>query len=396
MNSEAVGSIRGIVLAGAAPWDDTALDASLPRTLLPVAHAPLIGYVLQWLRAAGVDHVTVCANSASCLVRQCLGTGRHMGLELDYYEDWTPRGPAGCVRDAGLADPADVYVVADGTIVPRIDLGALLAAHRAAGAWVTVAVNGAASDGSACGPLQPVGIYVFQREALACIPATGYQDIKEILIPRLRQSGGRVVAELVDGCCPRVTGFESYLAVCEWTLEQLVSRTAPPPGFRRLGEALIHRRARVSGSAVLMGPVLLGPWAHVSDGATIVGPATLGARCNIWTGAVVCRSVLWDRAEIGPESVVDQCVISHDARVPTGAALHGRYLPAPHDWDKALRLDPHGELQLGRGAVVRASGGSARAEPGARVGGLRAGRAVATDAVACDVEGYQTVVGRRA
>lgn len=111
MSSVWPGTIRGVVLAGVHQWDDSALDGALPRPLLPVVHQPLVGYSLQWLRDGGVTNDTVCANSDSRLVRQYLGDGACIGLDLAYYEDWTPRGPAGCVRDAGLAAATSADVV---------------------------------------------------------------------------------------------------------------------------------------------------------------------------------------------------------------------------------------------------------------------------------------------
>ena len=76
-----------------------------------------------------------------------------------------------------------------------------------------------------------MGLYVFGPDPLRHIPATGYQDIKEVLIPRLRQSGGRVEAHTIEGCCARVTGFDSYRMLNAWAVEQMVRRLTVPPGF---------------------------------------------------------------------------------------------------------------------------------------------------------------------
>jgi NDP-sugar pyrophosphorylase family protein len=329
MCDNAAGTVRGIVLAGIHQWDESALDAVLPRPLLPVAQTPLICYPLSWLRTGDVSEVTVCANSASRLVRQCLGAGDRLGLDIQYYEDWTPRGPAGCVRDAGLCEAADAYVVTEGTIIPQTDLLDLLAAHRRAEAAITVVVQQPAGDESPSVPLHPVGIYVFSPAALEHVPATGYQDIKEILIPRLHRRGDRVAMYPVSEACPRVTGFDSYLAVNAWMLERQTVQPAPLHGYQRRGEALVHHRACVAASAVLLGPLLVGPGAQVRENATLVGPATIGAACTVAEGATVCRSVLWDGCAVGRGSMLDQCVIAQGVQVEPGARVHGRYLSFP-------------------------------------------------------------------
>ncbi len=320
--------VCGIVLAGVHPWDRAALDAQLPRPLLPIVHMPLIGYALRWLHEGGVRNVTVCANSASRLVRACLGDGDLLGLDLRYYEDWTPRGPAGCLHDAGLDQPAQVYVITDGTIIPQVDLAALLAAHSNSGAAVTVAVDASpGSEEAEPGALQPVGIYAFARRALELIPVTGYQDIKEVLIPRLRERGERVLPYHTEIPCPRVTGFESYLRVTGWLLERL---PAEPewPGFVRRGEAQVHRNAQVADDALLLGPVLIGPDCVIEARATIVGPAACAGGCGVGAEAVVSRSLLWEGATVGPGAVLDQCVVAYDADVKAHAHLHNQYLTA--------------------------------------------------------------------
>lgn len=329
MDGNAQGTVRGIVLAGVHHWDDAALDALLPRPLWPVAQTPLICYPLWWLRAGGVSEVTVCANSASRLVRQYLGDGDRLGLDLQYYEDWTPRGPAGCVRDAGLYEAADAYVVTDGTIIPQTDLTELLAVHRRANAAITVVVRQPARDETPGVPLQPVGVYVFSPDALAQIPAGGYQDIKEILIPRLHGRGDRVVVHPIFEPCPRVTGFDSYLAVSAWTLERLVVQPAPLHGYEQCGEAFIHHSARVAPSALLMGPLLIGADAQVGENATVVGPTAIGTECSVADGATVCRSVLWDGCAVGRGGMLDECVIAQSVQVEAGARVQGCYLSSP-------------------------------------------------------------------
>ncbi len=369
MVCDAAGTVRGIVLAGIHQWDSAALDALLPRPLLPVAQAPLICYPLWWLRDGGISAVTVCANSASRLVRQFLGDGGRLGLELDYYEDWTPRGPAGCVRDAGLCAAADVYVVTDGTIIPQTDLAELLAAHQRAAATITVAVHPVFDGNAAEGVLRPAGIYVFDRAALEHVPPTGYQDIKEVLIPRLHQRGARVAVHPISGSCPRVAGFDSYLAISAWMLEQLAAQPAPPREYTRRGEALIHDGATVAGSALLMGPVLAGPGAHVGEHTTVVGPTVLGAASEVAERAVVCRSVLWDGCVIGRDSMLDQCVIAQDVFVEPRARIYSRYVGAPQrSRPRAARgAAPHALQPDGSAVVLKPGGHRSLATAGGRV-----------------------------
>lgn len=305
------GAFSAIVLAGTYRWSGSKFETLGARPLVPVALSPLISYSLRWLRQGGVSRATICANHASRAVEAALGRSSELDMELSYYQDDTPRGAAGCVRDAGVRTDSETFVVADGSAIPTVDLAELLAAHRASGAPVTAVVH---RNGTRSTPGSPGGVYVFERRVLDLIPEHGFQDIKENLIPRLHRAGERVVAYEHDGACPRVLNAQTYLAVNQWVLERLVREDGE-------GEVLAHPTAWVEPGARLVGPVQLGPRVRVQSGATIVGPTSIGAESTVGRNALVARSVVWSRCKVGEGSVVHSCVVGNDAVVPAAARL---------------------------------------------------------------------------
>lgn len=305
--------VKAVVLAGVHAWGECVLERAVTRPLLPVAQQPVIAHGLNWLRAAGVPAATICGNSESVVLRRCLGEGAALGVALDYYEDLMPRGPAGCARDAALKSTASTFVVVDATIVPELDLVELLNAHAASGAAVTLVVAPAETSGQAP---QPVGLYVFSRAALELVKPTGYQDIKEVLLPELHRAGAKVVTHMVSSAAVRrVTNAASYLKVNMWAVQRLVERATAGPDVVRQDEALVARSAQVDSTARLVGPVLIGPEAVIEAGALIVGPTSIGAGCVIEADAVVSRSAVWDGARVSAGAVVDQTVLTQGASV---------------------------------------------------------------------------------
>jgi mannose-1-phosphate guanylyltransferase len=315
--------IKGIVLAGSYPWGQSLFDRLRPRPLLPIAETPLIVYALRWLSEGGVSSATICANSAARAVRGALTDPALSGMDIDFYEDWMPRGAAGCVRDAGHASDADVFVVTDGTAIPSINLQGLIETHAVCDAALTVVVHHDPTDAdSAEDPgLNPGGIYVFSRRVFDCIPARGFQDIKESLIPKLHSLGERVVVHTGFGACPRVLNTETYLAVNQWMVSRLASERRARPGYAALGEAMAHESARLGANVRLVGPVVIGKDVTIGDGVTVVGPTTIGTGSVIEDNAVVSRSVVWDGCAIGPEAVLDRCLLADHAAVRAGASL---------------------------------------------------------------------------
>ncbi len=317
-------TVAGIVLAGTQSWGQCPLERILPRPLAPILNKPIVRYALDWLWDAGVGHAAICGcthalrrgiihKDESPCVPDC--------MDVEYFHDIAPRGPAGCVRDAAFCGTHESYVAIEGTILPLINLQDLIERHQSTGAAITVVVStGRRAGAHGVETLTPVGIYVFSRRALQHIPPAGYQDIKEALIPRLYQCGDSVLTYRTDVPVPRVGGIDSYLAVNEWALNNLAS-DARIAGFKRMGEAWVHPSATVHASAALHGPVLVGPGSTVGRQATILGPTTIGRGCRIGERSVVCRSALWDNAVVNMECVLDRCIVT------TGAVVRGE---APH------------------------------------------------------------------
>ncbi len=314
-------SVMGIVLAGSQSWGECALAQVLPRPLAPIANRALIYYVLSWLDGAGIRRASICGNSSTAAIRKRLREGNGdegvpEGMRIDYYHDVAPRGPAGCVRDAGSLGSIETFVAVEGTIVPQLDLGDLLSAHHGSGSAMTLVVT---STTGACGSgdeiLSPLGIYVINRRALAHIPPAGYQDIKESLIPRLYQCGESVLTYRTEAPAARVSGVDSYLAVNDWALVRYLDDSARFGDYRSVDGARIHPSASVDSTARLIGPVLVGPGSVVGPGVTLVGPTTLGSNSRVKDDAVVCRSAIWDQATVGGGAVLDRCIVASGASV---------------------------------------------------------------------------------
>ena len=325
-------SLRGIVLAGVHAWGESPLEQICARPLLPVIGRPLISYLIEWLRAGGIVESSVCANSDTPAFQHCLASGKHLGMQLNYVEDVMPRGPAGCLLDAALTCDAQTFVVLDGTLIPQFDLAALIEAHLASKAEVTMVVSDPRGriDAGREAKLEPVGIYVVSREALALIPERGYQDIKEVWIPRLYERGSRIIPYVVDrDATLRVGDAASYVAACNWALQRSLRSQVVSAEYRRVGQALVHESAQVASSVRLVGAVVVGPECTIEEGATLVGPATIGRRARVCRNAVVSGSMIWSGCEVGRQAFVLQSILVDEARVEAGDTVRGSVLGIP-------------------------------------------------------------------
>ncbi len=316
----------GIVLAGVQTWGECPLDCLFPRPLLPVVGRPLLTYGLAWLAAQNVTRAVICANSDTATFHRLLGNGDAVGLSLDYYQDRMPRGPAGCVFDAGSAADASTFVVINGALVTDLDLDLVLTKHREMRAAVTVVAsrrNGKANRDAEI--LEPAGIYVVSRSALQHVPPTAYQDIKEMWLPKLHASGQRVMPFVAEaGGWAHVSGPASYIKLHEWVLSVERRAWEGGPEYRHVGDARVHKSVRLAPGVRLMGSCVIGPWCQIESGVCVFGPTVIGASNVLAKGAVVNRSIIWSNCRISSGAVIDRSVIGNGNIIGSSVVLRNQ------------------------------------------------------------------------
>lgn len=309
---------KAIVLGGSHIWRQDPFEALGPRLMLPVANKPLALHTLAWLEQAGIRDITFCVNEHQEALRRLLQDGSGLGFDIRYYIDRTPRGPAGCCRDASQLAPAEHYVVIEGSVLPCVDLLGLLAAHVRANAALSIVVDPPTRDGA---DRRPSGIYVIARRATERVLRTGYQDIKEILVPALNRAGEVVRAHAAERVSPRISGWPSYLTAQEYLLDALAHDGGRLAGYEARDGAWVHPTARVDESVRTIGWVMIGPNCRVEREAIITGPTVIGSGCALHRRCIVDSSVLWEECAVGDEARLCQCLVSSGLSISPASIL---------------------------------------------------------------------------
>jgi len=130
--------VEAIILAGGKAERLGDAAGGSPKALVEVGGRPLIAYQVAQLAAAGVERVIVScsAGRGEEFVRALVS----IGPEIVPAEEPEPLGRGGGIRFAARSyRGGDVYAL-NGDELVDIDLGALLARHRASGAAATITV----------------------------------------------------------------------------------------------------------------------------------------------------------------------------------------------------------------------------------------------------------------
>ena len=188
---------RVFVLAGGRGSRLMPLTAEVPKPLLHVGDRPILDHVIAGCRRAGLRRVTLAVNYMADLVREHVGDGARLGVDVDYIVEDEPRGTAGALS---LLDesPPHPMVVMNGDILTSVDLGSLLRYHREHGADATMCVRGyehvvpfgvvtvddhrltAIEEKPALRFFVNAGIYVLSPSVLPLVPASGRFDMTDL------------------------------------------------------------------------------------------------------------------------------------------------------------------------------------------------------------------------
>jgi NDP-sugar pyrophosphorylase family protein len=269
------------------------LSSVRAKPAVPVAGTPLISRILRYATRHGIQRAVVNLHHLPETITGLVGDGSDLNLEVKYSWEWPHvLGSAGGPRKAlPLVGREDFFVI-NGDTLCDVDLTALAAQHADTGSLVTMAViqnrwpdqyGGVVTDsqgrvygfvprGSPAAKYHFVGVQMVHPSVFADLPLDQPAESVRTVYPALIASKpGSVRAFLADAEFWDVGTPATYL---EAALEIGGREGIPAP---QIGAGtVVHQSARVT------------------------------------------ESVIWDRAEIGPDVTLERCIVADGVRVPAG------------------------------------------------------------------------------
>jgi mannose-1-phosphate guanylyltransferase len=264
------------------------------KPAIPVAGEPLIRRIIARLASHGVDDLVLNLHHRPETIAAVVGDGGDLGVRARYsWEQPRLLGSAGGPRLALPLIGAGTFFIINGDTLTDVDLSGLAAAHAETGALVTLAL-------------------VPNREFLRY---GGVQLDQE----------GRVVGFMPRG--PSAAGSFHYIGsqIVEAAVFESVSPGEPARSIGGVYDALMSSRAgAVRGfacDAEFWDIGTIADYWRTSQAFTektgALGPP-VAPRARVDATARVTRSILWDDVEIGPDAVIEDCIVTDGVRVPAG------------------------------------------------------------------------------
>ena len=189
--------LQAVIMAGGFGQRLRPLTESLPKPMLTVGDKPMMELIINQLRDAGIQKVSVTTHFEPEKIKSYFGDGSGFGVDLNYVSEESPLGTAGAL--SLMNEKHETLLVINGDILTEIDFRALLAFHREHAADLTVAVREydfqvpygvIESDGVAVTGLQekPVmkffvnaGIYLLEPSVHAHIPHDQHLNMTDLI-----------------------------------------------------------------------------------------------------------------------------------------------------------------------------------------------------------------------
>lgn len=129
-----------VILAGGLGKRLRPLTENVPKPLLPVGDKPLLVLMIEQLRGYGFSKIFLSVNYHAEQIRDILGDGSDLAVQIEYLEEERPLGTAGSVRLAAdrIHDPV---LVMNGDLLTRAHFGRFLDYHLECGHAATVGLK---------------------------------------------------------------------------------------------------------------------------------------------------------------------------------------------------------------------------------------------------------------
>ena len=333
------------------------LTDRLPKPMVPVMGKPLLERNLEILKLHGVNEIVLSTCYQPEAIERYFGNGSQFGLTIRYICEETPLGTGGAIRNC--ADCFDgTFFVFNADILSNINFSEMLRYHRRKKADVTIAVT-RVENPSAYGVIEfdedgyavsfrekpapheivshfiNAGVYIFEPDVLKRIPSGRAVSVEREVFPKLLEKGRKIA--VYKGCnyWLDIGTPEKYIQAHRDGFSGKL--WLPETNFR---ERAVYSRlnARISGTAVLRGPIYLGSNVRIGPEA-VVGPrvvigdgSVIGKKCEI------SNSILWNDVSVGEESKLSECIATDGVSVKS--ASQRRHMILTPEASKALRHFP--------------------------------------------------------
>ena len=327
--------MNAIVLVGGFGTRMRPLTETVKKELLPLVDRPILDHTLDRLVAHGVHHVVMSSPYLEEAFHPFIQARRDEPT-ITWVTEERPLGTGGAIVHALDAVGDQPFFALNGDILTDLDLTAMMQAHRAGAAAVTIALHHVldarafglverAADGRVTAFLEKpeetvpgdvnAGTYIVEPDVLRRWRADREISIEREIFPAVIDAGSVVLGFSAEAYWLDLGTPEKYLQAHADVLDGKV-RGLRYPNPWIAPDASVDPAAHV-GARVAVGPeARIGPDAVVEESVLLAG-ADVGAEAHLE------RTIVGPGAHVGRGATIRDGVLGAGSRVPDGLELIG-------------------------------------------------------------------------
>jgi len=315
------------------------------KPVLPLLNRPSILHLLEHLARCDVTEVGINLHYQPDTIRQLTPGIQALGLRVSFQEEREILGTGGGLKNFEPILRNGTLVMVNSDFVTDCPIPLVLDHHRRRGAVATLVLT-PYREGTEYGAVEMdpsgrivriagrpgpesghrrfhfTGIHLIEPSVFNEIPARVKSEINREIYPKLIERGELVSGYLHEGFWRELGTPQRYL---DGSLDLLEQGDLPCLQKLRQREG-VYTATPVQMLGGRVEPALLAGEKVVMETGSRASQSVLGNRVRLGGGSQLLKVVAWDDVEVGPDALLEECIVAEKARIPTGVRLSRKIL----------------------------------------------------------------------
>lgn len=333
--------MKAVIMAGGKGTRLRPLTLNTPKPMVPMLNKPVMSYAVELLKKHNIKDIAVTVQHLPEVIEEYFDDGKGFGVNLKYFEEITPLGTAGSVRNASefLNEP---FLVISGDGITDYDLTRAVDFHRNNGGIATLLMAKVQNPleygvvmcdkhdriirflekpgwGEVFSDTVNTGIYILEPEIFDYYSRDTFFDFSKDLFPLLLSKGKKMFGYTAEGYWSDIGSIEQYRQTHYDILSGLVDIDIDET---KVEDGLwMGRNSILEPGVELKKPVFIGNNCTISSGVRLDEFTVIGDNSYIGPNACLRKSIIWRNSSVSFGVTIDGATICSNTEINGDSAL---------------------------------------------------------------------------
>ena len=307
------------------------LTSSYPKPMLPFLNKPMMAYIVEALKNAGIVDIVVLLYFKPEIIKNYFGDGQNFGVNIRYILPDDDYGTAGAVKKAEkIID--ERFIVISGDLVTDFNIQEIVGFHEAKQSKATITLTSVEDPlqfgviitdrndkivrflekpgwGEVFSDTINTGIYVLEPDVLKLIPQDKPFDFAKDLFPLMFNNGIAIYGYKAKGYWKDVGNPDAYREVHMDVMEKklILPKIEGQEVKYEEGLLLKGKNTRIDKDVKINGLVVIGDNVKIRKNA-IISDTVLGNDTVVGESSEIKNSILWTNVTVGKYTYMNYTV----------------------------------------------------------------------------------------